>query len=171
MAGMAIEKGPGVLTHLDRKGEARMVDVGEKAASARRAVAEATIRVGAEAFRLLEENRLAKGDALAVARIAGIQAGKRASEWIPLCHPIPLDALEIEIRLLRERLEVRVRAEARTRASTGVEMEAMVAASAACLTLYDMVKGVDRGAAIGSVRLLEKEGGKSGRWTAPTEER
>lgn len=171
MADMAAEKGSSGLTHLDRKGEARMVDVGGKAPSARRAVAEATIRVGAETFRLLEENRLAKGDALAVARIAGVQAGKRASEWIPLCHPIPLDALEVDVRLVPGRLEARVRAEARTRASTGVEMEAMVAASAACLALYDMVKGVDRGATIGTVRLLEKEGGKSGRWTAPTEER
>jgi cyclic pyranopterin phosphate synthase len=148
-----------------------MVDVGAKAPSARRAVAEGRIRVAEETFGLLEENRLAKGDALAVARIAGIQAGKRASEWIPLCHPIPLDALEIDVRLAPERFEAVVRAEARTRASTGVEMEAMVAVSAACLALYDMVKGVDRGATIGPVRLLEKEGGKSGRFTAPTEDR
>ncbi len=171
MAAMTVDEGSSGLTHLDRKGEARMVDVGEKTPSARRAVAEAKIRLGAEAFRLLEENRLSKGDALAVARIAGIQAGKRASEWVPLCHPIPLDGLDVDVRLVRERFEARVRAEARTRASTGVEMEAMVAAAAACLALYDMVKGVDRGATIGAVRLLEKEGGKSGRWTAPTEAR
>lgn len=168
---MAVDNGPRGLTHLDRKGQARMVDVGEKPATARRAVAEGAIRVGAETFRLLEDDRLAKGDALAVARIAGIQAGKRTSEWIPLCHPISLDALEVDVRLVPERLEALVRAEARTRASTGVEMEAMVAAAAACLALYDMVKGVDRGATIGPVRLLEKEGGKSGRFIAPTEER
>lgn len=159
------------LTHVDLSGKASMVDVSDKEETARRAVAEGRLRMGAEAFRLLRENRLAKGDALAVARIAGIQAGKRASEWIPLCHPIPLDAISVEIALDGKAREAVVRAEARTRAATGVEMEAMVAASGACLALYDMIKGVERGAVLERVRLLEKTGGRTGTYRAPAEER
>jgi cyclic pyranopterin phosphate synthase len=164
----AEEQNP-AMSHVDGEGRARMVDVGGKPATARRAEAEGVVAFGAEAFRLLEENRLAKGDALAVARLAGIQAGKRASEWIPLCHPIGLDALAVEIRLDAGTRRAVVTAEARTRAATGVEMEAMVAVSAACLALYDMTKGIDRGARIGPIRLLAKDGGKSGAWRAEGE--
>ena len=144
-----------------------MVDVGAKPITARRAEAEGRVRFSADAFRLLQEQRLAKGDALAVARLAGIQAGKRTAEWIPLCHVIPLDVLEVEIKLLPKTREAEVRASAAARWSTGVEMEALVAVSAACLALYDMVKGIDRGIEILGVRLLEKSGGRSGRWRRP----
>ncbi len=153
------------LTHLDDEGRARMVDVGDKPVTARRAVAEGTVRFGEEAFRLLAENRLGKGDALTVARLAGIQAAKRTDEWIPLCHTVPLDGVGVELTLLEETRSVRVVAEAATRGATGVEMEALVAVSAACLTLYDMAKAVDRGIEIGAVRLLQKQGGRSGSWT------
>jgi cyclic pyranopterin phosphate synthase len=144
-----------------------MVDVGDKPITARRAEAAGRVRFSEQAFRLLEEQRLAKGDALAVARLAGIQAGKRTSEWIPLCHVVPLDLLEVEIELRPEAREAEVRATASARWSTGVEMEALVAVSAACLALYDMAKGVDRGIEILGVRLLEKSGGRSGRWRRP----
>jgi len=152
------------LTHVDEDGAARMVDVGAKRATRRRAVAEGRVRFGASAFRLLRENRLAKGDALAVARIAGIQAGKRTAEWIPLCHVVPLDRLGVDIELLEEAREARVVATASARWTTGVEMEALVAVSAACLALYDMAKAVDRGIEIDGIRLLEKAGGRSGAW-------
>jgi cyclic pyranopterin phosphate synthase len=154
------------LTHVDGEGKARMVDVGDKEVTQRRALAQGEVRFNEEAFRALSENRLAKGDALAVARLAGIQAGKRTSEWIPLCHQVPLDHLSVEIDLIDEERTARVRAEARTRWTTGVEMEALVAVSAACLALYDMAKAIDRGIAIEGVRLLKKEGGRSGHYTA-----
>lgn len=152
------------LTHVDASGAARMVDVGEKPVTARRAVARGRVRFGKEAFARLRSNRLAKGDALAVARLAGIQAGKRTPEWIPLCHTVPLDALDVRIALgARSRVAV-VTAEARARWTTGVEMEALVAAAAACLALYDMAKGVDRAIAVERIELLEKSGGRSGAW-------
>jgi cyclic pyranopterin phosphate synthase len=143
-----------------------MVDVGDKEVTRRRALAQGEVRFNKEAFRALRENRLAKGDALAVARLAGVQAGKRTSEWIPLCHQVPLDHLAVEIDLIDEACTARVRAEARARWTTGVEMEALVAVSAACLALYDMAKAIDRGIAIEGVRLLEKEGGRSGHYTS-----
>jgi cyclic pyranopterin phosphate synthase len=152
------------LSHLDDAGKARMVDVGSKRNSRRRAVAAGRVRFNATAFRRLRENRLAKGDALAVARLAGIQAAKRTAEWIPLCHTVPLDHLDLRIELIDDGRTAEVTAEARARWSTGVEMEALVAVSAACLALYDMAKAVDRGITIEDVRLLAKEGGKSGRW-------
>jgi cyclic pyranopterin phosphate synthase len=142
-----------------------MVDVGEKAVTARRAVAEARVRFSEPAFLLLQEQRLAKGDALAVARLAGIQAGKRTAEWIPLCHAVPLDHLDVEIALDPASREARVTASAAARWTTGVEMEALVAVSAASLALYDMAKAVDRGIEIGGIRLLEKSGGRSGSWS------
>jgi cyclic pyranopterin phosphate synthase len=151
-------------THMDDQGNASMVDVGDKTATHRRALAEGEVRFSEEAFRALRENRLAKGDAIAVARLAGIQACKRTQEWIPLCHGVPLDHVAVEVELLDDRHCARVTAEARARWVTGVEMEALVAVSAACLALYDMAKAVDRGITIGGVRLLEKEGGRSGRW-------
>ena len=152
------------LTHADDHGRAAMVDVGEKPATRRRASAEGTVRFGPEAYRLLRENRLAKGDAVAVARLAGIQAAKRTSDWIPLCHTIPLDHLEIEIDLPDAGCRATVRATASARWTTGVEMEALTAVSAACLALYDMAKAVDRGIVIDGVRLLSKSGGRSGDW-------
>jgi cyclic pyranopterin phosphate synthase len=141
-----------------------MVDVGDKEITARRAVAEGTVRFSPEAFALVQEQRLAKGDALAVARLAGIQAGKRTAEWIPLCHVVPLDHLDVGIALEPASREARVTATAAARWTTGVEMEALVAVSAACLALYDMAKAVDRGIEIGGIRLLEKSGGRSGTW-------
>jgi len=152
------------LTHTDRSGKARMVDVGPKRVTRRRAVAEGLVRLGAESYRLLRDDRLSKGDALAVARLAGIQAGKRTQEWIPLCHQVPLDHLQVEIGLDDDARTARVVATAEARWVTGVEMEALVAASAACLALYDMVKGVDRGAVVERIALLEKSGGRSGTW-------
>ena len=153
------------LTHTDESGRARMVDVGDKPATARRAVARGEVRVGeAAAFAALRENRLAKGDALVVARLAGIQAAKRTHEWIPLCHAVPLDHIDVSIVLDPARTSATVTAESRARWHTGVEMEALVAVSAACLTLYDMLKGLDRGTTIAEIALVEKEGGRSGRF-------
>jgi cyclic pyranopterin monophosphate synthase len=153
------------LTHLDEKGRAAMVDVSGKEVTSRVAAAEGAVTLGAEALRLLRKGALAKGDALAVARLAGIQAAKRTSEWIPLCHQVPLDGIDVEITLPARGRAVRIRARVKTRFSTGVEMEALVAVSAAALALYDMTKGVDRGATIGPIRLVEKRGGRSGTWT------
>ncbi len=141
-----------------------MVNVGSKRRTRRRALAEGRVRFGAEAFRLLRGNRLAKGDALGIARLAGIQAAKRTAEWIPLCHPIPLEHLEVDVVFDRVSREAVVTASAAARWSTGVEMEALVAVAAACLALYDMVKSADRGITISEIRLLEKTGGRSGRW-------
>jgi cyclic pyranopterin phosphate synthase len=152
-------------SHMDDEGRAAMVDVGAKKPTARRARAEGEVRFGEPAFRALQENRLAKGDAMAVARLAGIQASKRTQEWIPLCHAVPLDWVSVDVELLEARLSARVTVEVRARWYTGVEMEALVAVSAACLALYDMAKAVDRGITIDGVRLLEKEGGRSGKWT------
>jgi len=156
------------LTHVDARGEAAMVDVGAKKPTRRRALAEGRVSFNARAFRQLQENRLAKGDALCVARLAGIQAAKRTAEWIPLCHTVPLEHLEVAIELEPEDRAARVTAVASTRWVTGVEMEALVAVSAACLALYDMAKAVDRGISIGEVRLLEKDGGRTGRWKRRT---
>jgi cyclic pyranopterin phosphate synthase len=145
-----------------------MVDVGAKGVTARRALARARVRFGETSFRLLRENRLAKGDALAVARLAGIQAGKRTADWIPLCHTIPLDHLDVRIELKVRGREAVVTAEASARWTTGVEMEALVAASAAALALYDMAKAADRGITVEEVCLLEKSGGRSGTWRRPS---
>jgi cyclic pyranopterin phosphate synthase len=153
------------LGHLDERGQARMVDVGEKKRTARQAVARGSVSVGPRAFRLLASNRVAKGDALAIARIAGIQAAKRTPEWIPLCHTVPLDQLEVAIELNPRERQAIVVATAKARWTTGVEMEALVAVSAAGLALYDMIKGVDRAATIREIVLLEKSGGRSGRWS------
>jgi molybdenum cofactor biosynthesis protein MoaC len=127
-------------------------------------VARGRVRFGEQSFRLLQEDRLAKGNALTVARLAGIQAAKRTAEWIPLCHTIPLDHVDVAIDLEEAERVATVRATASARWTTGVEMEALVAVAAACLTLYDMAKGVDRGIAIGGVELVSKSGGRSGEW-------
>lgn len=141
-----------------------MVDVSRKDATLRRAVALGTVTFGATAFRLLRANKLAKGDALAVSRLAGIQAGKRTADWIPLCHTVPLTRLDVAIELVARGKQARITATAEARWVTGVEMEALVAVSAAALALYDMAKAVDRGIAISAIVLLEKSGGRSGSW-------
>lgn len=151
------------LTHLTPAGRARMVDVSAKPSTRRRALAEGFVRLAPATLRLLTTGRIAKGDAFAVARLAGVQAGKRTSEWIPLCHPVRLDDLRVDLAP-QGRDRVRLEAEAVAVDRTGVEMEALVAVAAAALALYDMVKAVDRGAEVLGVRLLEKEGGRSGSW-------
>jgi cyclic pyranopterin monophosphate synthase len=155
------------LTHVDRAGRPRMVDVSGKPVTTRRAVAEATVRMSAETMSLVIDGGGKKGDVLGVAELAGVMGGKRTSELIPLCHPLPLSDLQVAITPDRSAGVLRVRAEAVTTGQTGVEMEAMTAASVAALTVYDMVKGVERGVEIGAVRLLSKSGGSSGDWNRP----
>jgi cyclic pyranopterin phosphate synthase len=158
------------LTHLDERGRARMVDVGEKQITERVCVARGEVRMAGETLRRIADGEVPKGDVLATARLAGIQACKRTDEWIPLAHPLPVDSVDVELRpdLAAERvqIEARVRAHART----GVEMEALVAVAAAGLTIYDMCKAVDRGMTVEAIRLVSKTGGKSGRWRRPGEE-
>ena len=156
------------LTHLDPSGRARMVDVGAKSATERRAVARVVVRVSAATARRLQAGDAPKGDVLGVARIAGIQAAKRTSDLIPLCHPLALTFVGVEGAIDADAGAITLVAEARTTGPTGVEMEAMTAATVAALTVYDMVKGIERGAEIAEVVLLEKSGGRSGRWTRPT---
>ena len=155
------------LTHLDRTGRPRMVDVSEKPATARRAVAEALVAVSPETMSLVIDGGGPKGDVLGVAEIAGVMAAKRTSELIPLCHPLPLTDLVVAVTPDRAAGVLRVKAEAATTGPTGVEMEALTAATVGALTIYDMVKGVERGVEIRSVRLLSKTGGKSGEWHRP----
>jgi cyclic pyranopterin phosphate synthase len=152
------------LTHLDRRGQARMVDVAAKPVTEREAVAECSVRMAAGTIAAVRDSELSKGDALAVARVAGIMAAKRTAELIPLCHPLPLSFAGVEAAVDADAGVITLTAEARTTASTGVEMEALTAASIAALTVYDMVKGLERGARIAEVILLEKSGGRSGDW-------
>ena len=152
------------LTHIDRRGRPRMVDVSAKPPTARRAIAEAEVAVSAETLSLVIDGGGSKGDVLTVAELAGVMGGKRTAELIPLCHPIALTDLVVTITPDRAASVLRIRAEAATTGPTGVEMEAMTAASVAALTVYDMVKGVERGVEIRGVRLLSKTGGKSGTW-------
>ncbi len=152
------------LTHLDETGRARMVDVGGKPSTERRAVARAVVRVSPRTAALVAAGDAPKGDVLSVARIAGIQGGKRTAELIPLCHPLALSFLGVEASIDVDAGEITILAEARTTGPTGVEMEALTAASVAALTVYDMVKGVERGAEIASVALESKSGGRSGEW-------
>jgi cyclic pyranopterin monophosphate synthase len=161
---MSDAPGAGGLTHLDAAGRARMVDVGEKAVTQRRAVARAVVRVTPETARRVLAGDAPKGDVVAVARVAGIQAAKRTAELIPLCHPLPLSFVGVEAEVDADAGEIRLIAEARTTGPTGVEMEALTAASVAALTVYDMIKGIERGAEVASVTLLEKSGGRSGEW-------
>jgi len=156
------------LSHVDKKGRARMVDVGAKPIAARRATAEGTIRMSKEAFGLVKANRIAKGDVLHVAELAGIAAAKRTAELIPLCHPLPLERVTVTAELVAKLPGVRVTAEAKVEAKTGVEMEALTACAVALLTVYDMVKAADRGMEIGAIRLLEKSGGVTGEWKVGT---
>ena len=158
---------PRRLTHLDARGRARMVDVGGKPATAREAVAAGAIRMNALAYAAIRRGTIPKGDVMALARVAGIGAAKKTSDLIPLCHAIPLDHVRVEIEWNDGAREVHVEATARTRWSTGVEMEALVAATMALLTIYDMAKGIDRAMTIGPIRLLRKSGGRSGPFERP----
>jgi cyclic pyranopterin monophosphate synthase len=154
----------GELTHLDEQGTARMVDVGAKAETARRAIARALVRMDPATAARVAAGDAPKGDVLGTARIAGIQAAKRTGELIPLCHPLALDHVDVGASVDPAAGTVTITAEARVTARTGVEMEALTAASVAALTVYDMVKGLEKGVEIASVVLLEKSGGRSGDW-------
>ncbi len=157
-----------MLTHLDSQGRANMVDVSDKAQTVREAVAEALVRMRPETLQMIAQGDHPKGDVFAVARIAGIQAAKKTSDLIPLCHPLMLTSVKVE--LTPEAADaVRITARCKLTGQTGVEMEALTAASVAALTIYDMCKAVDRGMVIESVRLLEKVGGKSGHFKAEDE--
>lgn len=156
------------LTHIDEQGRPRMVDVSQKADTDRLAVAEGRVVMSPAALSAITEQRVKKGDVLQIARLAGIQGAKRASEMIPLCHPLPIDGVEVDVMADSDH-SVRIVASVRTRWRTGVEMEALTAVSAAALTVYDMVKAIDRGMRIEGVRLLEKRGGRSGDWRATNE--
>ena len=157
------------LTHVDRSGRPRMVDVSAKPPTARRAVAEALVAVSPETMSLVIDGGGPKGDVLGVAELAGVMGAKRTSELIPLCHPLGLTDLVVAVTPDRAAGVLRVRAEAATIGPTGVEMEALTAASVAALTIYDMVKGVERGVEIRAIRLVSKTGGKSGEWHRPAD--
>ena len=152
------------LTHLDEQGRARMVDVGDKPVTARHAVARAVVRMAPATAATVAAGDAPKGDVLGTARIAGIQAAKRTGELIPLCHPLPLDQVDVRAEVDAAAGEVVLTAEARVSARTGVEMEALTAAAVAALTVYDMVKALERGVEIATVHLVEKSGGRSGQW-------
>ena len=155
------------LTHFDPEGNARMVDVGDKAETERVATARASVRMKPETLRLIQDKAVAKGDVLAVAQLAGIMAAKRTPDLIPLCHPLALTSVRVTLRCEPSSASVEIEATCRLRGKTGVEMEALTAASVAALTVYDMCKSADRGMVIGEVRLVHKSGGKSGTYEAP----
>jgi len=152
------------LSHFNTAGDAHMVDVGDKPESRRIAVAEGRIDMLEGTLKLVAEGRHKKGDVLAVARVAGIMAAKRTAELIPLCHPLPLSRVDVDLAPLADSAAIQCRVTVETVARTGVEMEALTAVQVALLTVYDMCKAVDRGMTIGKVRLMEKSGGRSGRW-------
>jgi cyclic pyranopterin monophosphate synthase len=152
------------LTHINEAGEAHMVDVGAKSETERVAVAEGTIRMKPQTLALILGGEHKKGDVLGVARVAGIMAAKKTSELIPLCHPIAITAIDIELTPLEDQAAVYCRARVATRANTGVEMEALTAVEIALLTIYDMCKAVDRGMSLTDIQLVSKVGGKSGAW-------
>jgi cyclic pyranopterin monophosphate synthase len=156
------------LSHVDATGAARMVDVSEKPDTAREAVAEGFVRMEPATLALIQEGGIPKGDVLAVARVAGIMAAKQTSNLIPMCHPLPVTGVTVDLAPASE-TELRISATVKTTGKTGVEMEALTAVSVAALTVYDMCKAVDRGMRIEGVRLLEKRGGKSGEWRASNE--
>ena len=158
-----------MLTHIDNEGRARMVDVSAKKETVPFARAETLVKMAPATVKLLRKNSLPKGNAIEVARIAGVQAGKKTSELIPLCHPLALTHLDVSIEVTKT--GARIESVARTKAETGVEMEALVAVSVAALTLYDMCKAVEKGISIGPIQLLEKSGGKSGDWTRKKRDR
>jgi cyclic pyranopterin phosphate synthase len=154
------------LTHLDEHGAARMVDVGAKPDTARVAVAGGSVYMQPETLRLIRDGAMKKGDVLTVARLAGIMAAKRTADLIPLCHPLPLTHLDVELHIDEENSAVRIEATARTTGKTGVEMEALTAVSVAALTVYDMAKAVDREMRLSDIHLLEKRGGQRGDYVA-----
>ena len=154
------------LTHLDEEGRARMVDVSSKESTARVAKAEGQLRCDAATLRLVREGRTPKGSVVQTAELAGVMAAKRTAELVPLCHPLALTKIEVTIELDDDLPGFQVMAEVRTVAQTGVEMEALTAVSVACLTLFDMLKAVDRAMVIDGIRVVEKSGGSSGSWTA-----
>jgi cyclic pyranopterin phosphate synthase len=155
------------LTHLDDTGAARMVDISGKDVTEREALAEAVVILSPEAFTTVRQGNLPKGNVLATARIAGIMAAKKTADLIPLCHPLALSRADVDFEWLDERSAIRVTALAKTAGQTGVEMEALTAVSVAALTIYDMVKAIDKGTAIENIRLVRKSGGKSGDYKAP----
>jgi len=157
------------LSHVDADGRAQMVDVGAKPVTERHASAEGRIRMSREAFALVRANRIAKGDVLRVAEIAGIAGAKRTAELIPLCHPLPLERVAVSCTLDSRLPGVRVHTETKVEGKTGVEMEALTACAVALLTVYDMVKAADRAMEIGPIRLLEKSGGLTGEWKISSE--
>ena len=155
------------LTHFDAQGSAHMVDVSEKAVTDRIAVAEAWIKMTQETFDIITEGRAKKGDVIGVARLAGIMGAKRTSDLIPLCHPLPITKVSLDLDPDADLPGLRITATVKTTGQTGVEMEALTAASTAALTVYDMAKAVDKGMEIGGLRVVLKDGGKSGRYVAP----
>ena len=155
-----------MLTHFDGKGDAHMVDVSDKAVTDRIAVAEGWVRMGADTFTIVSDGRAKKGDVLSVARLAGIMGAKKTPDLIPLCHPLPVTKVAVALRLDPDLPGVRIEATVKTTGQTGVEMEALTAVSTAALTVYDMVKAVDKTMEIGGIRVLLKDGGKSGRFEA-----
>ncbi|CAB1129272.1 molybdenum cofactor biosynthesis protein C [Candidatus Hydrogenisulfobacillus filiaventi] len=163
---MAADEDAG-LTHLDARGAVRMVDVGAKPSTDRRARAEGWLQTRPEVVAAVLEGRTPKGDVAAVVRVAAILAAKRTAEWIPLAHPLPLSGVEVEVEPQPERGRIGVRATVATHGPTGVEMEALTAVTAGLLTAYDMLKALDRGMVLGPVRLLEKSGGRTGHYRAP----
>ncbi len=154
------------LSHFDAKGDAHMVDVSGKPVTPRVAVAEGFVTMSAQTLELITEGRAKKGDVLGVARLAGIMGAKRTSELIPLCHPLPITKVAVELTPDRDLPGIRIEATVKTTGQTGVEMEALTAVSTAALTVYDMVKAVDKSMIIGGIRLILKDGGKSGRYEA-----
>src|SRR6056297_2355981 len=154
------------LTHFDGKGDAHMVDVSDKAVTARIAVAEGYVKMASQTFDIVSEGRAKKGDVLSVARLAGIMGAKKTPELIPLCHPLPITKVAVELSLDPDLPGVRIEATVKTTGQTGVEMEALTGVSIAALTVYDMVKAVDKAMEIGGIRVILKDGGKSGRFEA-----
>ncbi len=162
-----LETRRGRLSHVDAEGRLRMVDVSEKPATVREAVARGAITIAPAALRQVRAGRVAKGDPLQAARLAGIMAAKRTAELVPLCHPIPITHVEVDLEPRRDGYAIEARV--RTTAPTGVEMEALVAVAAAALTIYDMVKALDRSMVIGDIRLMKKTGGRSGTYVRQAE--
>jgi cyclic pyranopterin monophosphate synthase len=159
---------PSSLSHLDETGQANMVDVSDKTSTLREAIAQGKVRMGLETFQAIEQGNAPKGDVLSTARLAGIMAAKQTSSLIPLCHPLPLTGVKVFITPEPSLPGYIIQAKVKTKAETGVEMEALTAVTVAALTLYDMAKALDKGIVIESIGLLHKSGGKSGKWSAPT---
>jgi cyclic pyranopterin phosphate synthase len=158
------------LTHLDRRGRMRMVDIGAKSVTRREAIARGSIKMRPSVLAAILDGELEKGEALAAARVAGIMAAKRTHELIPLCHQIPIESVRIDFRAASDRSAIEIEARAVCEAKTGIEMEALVAVSAAALTIYDMAKAIDRAMVIGRIRLVRKSGGRSGDFTRAGED-